>query len=44
MKILVTGSSGTVGTGLCEKLLEKGFDIVCIDYKKNENNEEINPT
>src|SRR3989338_5730538 len=35
MRILVTGSSGTIGTRLCEKLLEQGHDIVGVDWKKN---------
>ena len=40
-KIMVTGSSGTIGTGLCENLLEKGYDIVGVDYKKNKWNNEV---
>lgn len=35
MKILVTGSSGTIGTRLCEKLLSEGHDIVGADWKPN---------
>ncbi|MBU2213274.1 SDR family NAD(P)-dependent oxidoreductase [Patescibacteria group bacterium] len=35
MKILVTGSSGTIGTRLCEKLLEKGHEVVGADWKPN---------
>jgi len=35
MKILVTGSSGTVGTHLCERLLEEGHDVVGADWKEN---------
>jgi len=35
MKILVTGSSGTIGTRLCEKLLEKGHEVVGVDWKPN---------
>jgi len=35
MKILVTGSSGTIGTRLCEKLLEKGHDVIGVDWKPN---------
>ncbi len=34
-KILVTGSSGTIGTRLCEKLLEKGYQVVGADWKPN---------
>lgn len=40
-KILVTGSSGTVGTRLCEILLEKGYDVVGVDYRPNEWNKKI---
>jgi len=41
-KILVTGSSGTVGTRLCERLLEKGFDVIGVDFKDNPWSEKIN--
>lgn len=34
MKILVTGSSGTIGTRLCEKLLEAGHTVVGADWEK----------
>ncbi len=34
-RILVTGSSGTVGTRLCEALLEKKIPVVGIDLKRN---------
>jgi len=34
-KVLVTGSSGTIGTGLCEMLLNKGYEVVGIDWKPN---------
>ncbi|HJH26338.1 MAG TPA: nucleoside-diphosphate sugar epimerase [Methanophagales archaeon] len=34
-KILITGSSGTIGTRLCERLLEKGYDIIGVDREKN---------
>lgn len=33
MKILVTGSSGTIGTRLCEKLLEQGHDVIGADWE-----------
>ncbi len=31
MKILVTGGAGFIGSNLCEKLLEMGNDVVCLD-------------
>ncbi len=34
-KVLVTGSSGTIGTRLCEKLLDKGIEVTGIDCRKN---------
>lgn len=33
MNILVTGSSGTIGTRLCEKLLERGDTVVGADWE-----------
>jgi len=41
-KILVTGSSGTIGNCLCETLLERGADVVGVDIKQNQWNEEVN--
>jgi len=35
MKILVTGSSGTIGTRLCERLLADGHDVVGADWVAN---------
>jgi UDP-glucose 4-epimerase len=35
MNILVTGSSGTIGTRLCEKLLEQGHTVVGLDWVEN---------
>ena len=40
-KILVTGSSGTIGTRLCEKLIAKGFNIVGVDKEPNKWNKAI---
>ncbi|MBR9699978.1 SDR family NAD(P)-dependent oxidoreductase [Candidatus Woesearchaeota archaeon] len=40
-KILVTGSSGTIGTRLCERLIEKGYDVVGADWKPNKWNKDI---
>ena len=34
-KILVTGSSGTIGTRLCERLLAEGYEVTGVDKKKN---------
>ncbi len=36
MRILVTGSSGTIGTRLCETLLQSEHDIVCVDWEPNQ--------
>ena len=35
MKILVTGSSGTIGTRLCETLLQRSYDVKGVDWVKN---------
>jgi UDP-glucose 4-epimerase len=40
-KILVTGSSGMIGTRLCEKLLEKDYEVVGVDLKPNKWQEKI---
>jgi len=40
-KILVTGSSGTVGTRLCEKLLERNYRLIGVDWKPNIWNKKI---
>ena len=34
-KILVTGSSGTIGTHLCAELLQRGYDVVGVDRRPN---------
>ncbi|MFH0906092.1 MAG: NAD-dependent epimerase/dehydratase family protein [archaeon] len=39
--ILVAGSSGTIGTRLCEKLLENKYNVIGIDIKKNKWNKTI---
>ena len=31
MRILVTGGAGFIGSHLCERLLEEGHDVVCLD-------------
>jgi UDP-glucuronate decarboxylase len=30
-RILVTGAAGFLGSHLCERLLDAGHDIVCLD-------------
>ena len=35
MKILVTGSSGTIGTRLCERLMADGHDVKGVDWVPN---------
>ncbi len=41
-KILVTGSSGTIGTRLCERLLRVGYDVTGADRVPNQWNTKIN--
>ena len=31
MRILVTGGSGFIGSHLCERFIEQGHDVICID-------------
>jgi UDP-N-acetylglucosamine 4-epimerase len=31
MKVLVTGGAGFIGSNLCEALLERGYDVICLD-------------
>jgi len=42
MKILVTGSSGTIGTRLCERLMAAGHAVHGADIRPNEWSPEIN--
>lgn len=39
--ILITGSSGTIGTRLAEQLLEKGYRVRGVDWQKNKWNKKI---
>src|SRR3989338_5232296 len=41
MNILVTGSSGTIGTRLCEELLKEGHSVTGIDWVDNKWKQEI---
>jgi UDP-glucose 4-epimerase len=41
MKVLVTGSSGTIGTRLCEALLARGDTVIGADWLENKWNPEI---
>ncbi|MBI21963.1 MAG: nucleoside-diphosphate sugar epimerase [Chloroflexi bacterium] len=41
-RILVTGSSGSIGTRLCESFLENNIDFIGLDLKKNKWNKEVN--
>jgi len=40
-KILVTGSNGTIGTRLCEKLMESGYTVRGVDWKHNQWNKNV---
>lgn len=40
-KILVTGSSGMIGTRLCELLLKKGYEVNGVDVRRNKWNKKI---
>lgn len=42
MHVLVTGSSGTIGTRLCELLLERGHAVTGIDWLENKWQKKIN--
>tara|TARA_Y100000310_G_scaffold316318_1_gene367872 strand:- start:7510 stop:8424 length:915 start_codon:yes stop_codon:yes gene_type:complete len=41
-KILVTGSSGTIGTRLCERLIELHYEVTGVDLVPNKWNEKLN--
>ena len=30
-RILITGAAGFLGSHLCDKLLERGFEVICVD-------------
>jgi len=41
-KILITGSSGTIGTRLSEKLIDLGYNVTGVDIKPNKWNPNLN--
>lgn len=41
-KVLVTGSSGTVGTELCESLLDSKYDVIGVDVVENRWSNRVN--
>ncbi|MFA6039795.1 MAG: NAD-dependent epimerase/dehydratase family protein [Candidatus Peribacteraceae bacterium] len=41
MNILVTGSSGTIGTRLCEVLLKRGDNVIGVDWVANKWQEDV---
>ena len=43
-KILVTGSSGMIGTALCETLIQDGYEVVGVDLRHNKWSERVNST
>ena len=42
MRIMLTGSSGTIGTRLFEKLLQLNHDVIGVDRKENKWNKSLN--
>jgi UDP-glucose 4-epimerase len=42
MKVLITGSSGTIGTRLSERLLEQGYEVFGFDKKLNKWHSSLN--
>jgi len=41
MRAVVTGGAGFLGSHLCERLIEKGYDVVCLDNLLTGNSENI---
>jgi UDP-glucose 4-epimerase len=40
-RVIVTGSSGMIGTALCEALIPLGYDIIPVDFKPNKWNKDL---
>ena len=41
MKVLVTGGAGFIGSHLCEAVLNKGYDVLCLDNLSTGNKKNI---
>ena len=41
MRILVTGGAGFLGSHLCERLVNAGHDVVCVDIDECQRNPNI---
>jgi len=41
MKVLVTGGAGFIGSNLCEAVLNKGYDVLCLDNLSTGNKKNI---
>ena len=41
-KVLITGSSGTIGTALCEELMRSGYEVTGVDLRHNRWSEIVN--
>ncbi len=31
MKAIITGGAGFIGSHLCDKLIQKGYEVICVD-------------
>ena len=41
MKVLVTGGTGFTGKALCKRLLDRGYQVVSLDYKEGLKTQEL---
>lgn len=44
MKVLVTGGAGFIGSWLCQRLVKKGYDVICLDNLSSGRRENIAET